>query len=442
MSALTYGGLFEGYGGLTEAVRRVLGGDLSWYSEVEPAANRVLEHHHPGVPNLGDVTAVDWSAVPRVNVLTGGFPCQDVSSAGLRSGLKEGTRSGLWSHMAKGIDVLRPDLVVIENVRGILSTAAAGVLEPCPWCVGDDESVPLRALGCVLGDLADVGYDAQWCGLRASDVGAAHPRFRVVVVAWPAADPDSIGSLRPWSARDGWCGSPHHDLAPADPDGAGPQGRGLGGPAGPPAQRDDPSTPANSAGDGRQARRPESTGFVGGPDAALGDNESIRDTNSFHRQGRGPAGFEGQARSTADGYTAGVGERDQSVSGAAEGQQVGAVSRAVGGDRTGNLAEGVRELGGVAGELAWGVYEPAVRRWERVLGRPAPSPTVTGKRGGQQLSPLFVEWLMGLPAGHVTAVPGITRSEALKLLGNGVVPQQIEAAVRFLLPAIRSEVAA
>jgi DNA (cytosine-5)-methyltransferase 1 len=83
--------------------------------------------------------------------------------------------------------------------------------------------------------------------------------------------------------------------------------------------------------------------------------------------------------------------------------------------------------------VAWGPYEPAVRRWELILGRPAPDPTQTGKRGGQQLSPLFVEWMQGLPEGWVTAVPGLSRNEQLKLLGNGVVPAQAAAALEWLL---------
>lgn len=99
--------------------------------------------------------------------------------------------------------------------------------------------------------------------------------------------------------------------------------------------------------------------------------------------------------------------------------------------------------GDVAGRvLDWGTYGPAVRRWELILGRSAPVPTSTGQRGGQQLAPAFVEWLMGLPAGHVTGVPGVSRAEQLKLLGNGVVPQQAELALRHLLAVPALEVAA
>jgi DNA (cytosine-5)-methyltransferase 1 len=90
--------------------------------------------------------------------------------------------------------------------------------------------------------------------------------------------------------------------------------------------------------------------------------------------------------------------------------------------------------------VAWGDYEPAVRHWGLTLGRPAPAPTQTGRRGGQQLSPRFVEWLMGLPAGWVTAVPDLSRNDQLKLLGNGVVPAQAAAALEWLL-AIPTEAA-
>jgi DNA (cytosine-5)-methyltransferase 1 len=182
------GALFAGYGGLELGVQSVLGGELAWYSEIDKGAQKILEHHHPDVPNHGDITDVDWTQVEPVDVLTGGFPCQDVSHAGRRAGLRPGTRSGLWSHMAYAIDQLRPRLVVAENVRGLLSAEAHSDMEPCPWCMGDDGPSALRALGAVLGDLADLGYDARWHGLRAADIGAPHGRFRVFVVAYPRSE--------------------------------------------------------------------------------------------------------------------------------------------------------------------------------------------------------------------------------------------------------------
>ncbi len=84
-------------------------------------------------------------------------------------------------------------------------------------------------------------------------------------------------------------------------------------------------------------------------------------------------------------------------------------------------------------DVQWGQYEPAIRRWESVLGRCAPAPTELGRTGNSRLSPRFVEWMQGLPSGHVTEVPGLSRNEQLKALGNGVVPLQCAAALRMLL---------
>lgn len=133
---MRYGSLFSGYAGLDMGVQAVLGGETAWFCEVEKAPTAILAHHWPDVPNLGDITTVDWSGVEPVDVLTGGFPCQDVSHAGKRRGLKPGTRSGLWAHMAYAIDKLRPALVVAENVRGLLSAEAGGDLEPLPVVCG------------------------------------------------------------------------------------------------------------------------------------------------------------------------------------------------------------------------------------------------------------------------------------------------------------------
>jgi hypothetical protein len=98
----------------------------------EPVA-RVFSHHWPDAPNLGDITTIDWSQVEPVDILIGGFPCQDVSTVGKRAGLAPGTRSGLWAHMAAAIDALQPEWVVIENVRGLLSSPATR-----PAAEGDD----------------------------------------------------------------------------------------------------------------------------------------------------------------------------------------------------------------------------------------------------------------------------------------------------------------
>lgn len=179
------GSLFSGYGGLDLAVSKVFDAEVAWHCEWEDAPSKILEANFPGVPNYRDVSQVDWASVEPVDILTGGFPCQDVSLAGRRAGLGEGTRSGLWSEFAKAIEVIRPRWVVIENVRGLLSAKAGSDLEQCAWCMGEtgNGEPPLRALGAVLGDLADLRYDARWHGVRASEAGAPHQRFRVFVLA-------------------------------------------------------------------------------------------------------------------------------------------------------------------------------------------------------------------------------------------------------------------
>ena len=165
--------------------------------EFDKHPSAILARHWPNVPNYGDITAVDWAAVEPVDILTGGFPCQDLSVAGKRAGLRPGTRSGLWAHMAYAIDQLRPALVVAENVIGLLSADAHSDLERGCWCVGDTRESHLRALGAVLGDLADLGYDAKWTSVRASDAGAPHGRFRVFVVAYPHCEcGDGCGPCR------------------------------------------------------------------------------------------------------------------------------------------------------------------------------------------------------------------------------------------------------
>lgn len=180
------GSLFSGYGGLDLAVSEVTGAEVVWHCEWDEAPSKILERNFPGVPNFKDVSKVDWSQVEPVDILTGGFPCQDLSLAGKRAGLKEGTRSGLWSEFHKAIEVIKPRMVVIENVRGLLSATAHSDVEQCPWCLGEESGEPvLRALGAVLGDLADIGYDARWTGVRAADAGAPHNRFRVFIVAYP-----------------------------------------------------------------------------------------------------------------------------------------------------------------------------------------------------------------------------------------------------------------
>jgi DNA (cytosine-5)-methyltransferase 1 len=169
------------------AVAEVLNAEVAWHCEWDDAPSKILEKHFPGVPNYRDVSKVDFSQVEQVDILTGGFPCQDLSLAGKRAGLQDGTRSGLWSEFARAIEQIRPKLVVIENVRGLLSASANNGMEYSEEDLATlNGRAPIRAMGAVVGDLADLGYDCKWTGVRASDAGAPHNRFRIFIVAYPS----------------------------------------------------------------------------------------------------------------------------------------------------------------------------------------------------------------------------------------------------------------
>src|SRR5690606_7177861 len=116
---LTVGSLFSGIGGIDLGLERA-GMETRWFSEIDPYASRVLAKHWPNVPNHGDITQIDFRAVEAVDVLCGGFPCQDLSLAGKRAGI-DGERSGLWSEYVRAIRDLRPRYVLVENVTALLS---------------------------------------------------------------------------------------------------------------------------------------------------------------------------------------------------------------------------------------------------------------------------------------------------------------------------------
>jgi DNA (cytosine-5)-methyltransferase 1 len=303
------GSLFTGYGGLDMAV----GGDLAWYSEIEPAACKVLSAHHDA-PNLGDIKKIDWTTVAPVDVITGGYPCQPFSHAGLRKG--ENDERHLWPYIREGISVLRPRLVLLENVRGHVTL---GLRE-------------------VLGEIAELGYGARWGVVRASDAGAPHQRARVFIAAY---------------------------------------GESNGG-----DERPDGFDSSHGAGSWLQVA-------TGGSDSTATDTDS-----------------------------GGHGEQQDS-------RRVGSVE----GNTEGEASERQRSRSESASGVDWGQYGYAIARWERVTGRKAPAPTVNN--GRTRLNPAMVEWMMGLPDGWVTG-HDLTPTQELKMLGNGVVPQQARLAIQLL----------
>jgi len=170
MSELTVGSLFSGIGGLDLGLERA-GMRVIWNAEVDPYCCRVLKKHWPDVPNLGDVTAIDWTTVERPDVICGGYPCQPFSYAGARAGADDARH--LWPHMLNAVRVLRPRYAILENVAGHLSLG----------------------FGRVLGDLAEIGFDAEWDCIPAAAVGAPHLRDRVFVVAYPNSESEPVGTV-------------------------------------------------------------------------------------------------------------------------------------------------------------------------------------------------------------------------------------------------------
>lgn len=190
MSKLRVLDLFSGIGGFSLGLERTGGFETVAFCEIEDYPRRVLAKHWPDVPIYDDVRTLTHERLQQdgiaVDVICGGFPCQDISFAGKGAGLA-GERSGLWREFARLIDEIRPRYALVENVAALL----------------------YRGLGDVLGGLAEIGYDAEWHCIPASSVGAPHRRDRIWIVAYPVADagggrcsrPDCRQIQQPWRAE-------------------------------------------------------------------------------------------------------------------------------------------------------------------------------------------------------------------------------------------------
>lgn len=488
--------LCTGYGGLDLAVEAVTGAHTVAVCDNDPGASKVLALRFPHVPNLGDLKTIDWHEWAGVEVMTAGYPCQPFSNAGKRAGTDDPRH--IFPDIARGIRVVGPRLVVLENVRAHL-------------VLGFDT---------VLGALADIGYDARWVCLRASDVGACHRRERLFIVATPAdaerrgwdrwaPEPQRGplgGAATPWRGEDAGEAlnllprkslaievarlfkTPTAQLA-VNGGSQHPAKRKAGGHG--PTLADEVEhllpTPTTRDHKGRNQRddascltgallpTPNTHNHQGGRHVEYLDgdaNEDLRElrdavqSQEIQRATRGPGAIPDAAQlrselrelktSSDEGRAALAGPQVQG--GLLRDVRNDAASsrsprRQESGEQRPNepphslwelspeaaLARGPREATGVESVgHDWGPYEAAIRRHERALGRSAPPPTETGPKGGQRLSARFVEFLMMLPDGWVTEVPGLTRNEQLKALGNGVVPQQAASALTHLL-GIQSE---
>ena len=170
---LTVGSLFSGIGGLDLGLERA-GMEVIWQSEIDPYGCRVLKKHWPEVVNHGNIKEINWGDVVRPDIICGGYPCQPFSTAGKRNGTDDPRH--LWPWVREAISELRPKYAILENVRGHVSLG----------------------LNVVLGEMASIGYDAEWQIVSAASVGAPHRRDRVIIVAYPVrelADTDDSGRV-------------------------------------------------------------------------------------------------------------------------------------------------------------------------------------------------------------------------------------------------------
>lgn len=379
------GSLCSGAGGLDLAVEAVFGAHTAWHCEQDAAASKVLAARWPHVPNHGNLTDTDWAAVEPVDVVCAGWPCQPFSLAGKCKGHED--ERAIWPHIAGAVRVLRPRIIVLENVSAV---------------VGAGE------FGRVANDLAALGYDLRWTCLRASDVGAPHKRERLFIVA--VADGAAV--------RKSTGGSLTEETGAVAGDRLGDH-RGE-----------------RTAENGRRAAADTNSG---GSDAAVSGagpvdillpTPSVADGEGGHLNRSGARSGElllGVARGLHDpqGATAPLLPTPCASDGDPKGGPNNPENRLSQGHHVQLLDLGIRP------DL-WGKYAPAIARWEQ-LTRPAPPPTEPNRNGKPRLNPAFSEWMMGWPAGWATDVEGISRNDKLRIIGNGVAPQQAYAALQFLL---------
>jgi DNA (cytosine-5)-methyltransferase 1 len=362
-----------GYTGLEMAVRQAFGDfEVLSHSDIKPAAIRLLDHHYPDIPNLGDMKALfpadrnePCAELEPADLFIGSWPCQPHSSAGLQLG--EDDPRDLWPNYLRGIEETRPSIFFGENVARIATNGE------------------LRR---VARSLASIGYVGAWRVFGAADVDACHLRKRCFVVAVDPATCTRDELLRHGEVREG--AAVRRTDAPLTllptptqsmTTGAGTSGR-------------DGGLNLQTAVALLPTPRPQTKG--GGSDP---------DRQWLARKALNP-NIGGPNLATALAYEQ---------------------------ERTGQR---------------WGKYAAAIHRHEQALGRGAPDPTKGETRGGNpQLNPAFVEWMMMLPEGHVSATPGLApkpsgdRNAMLSMLGDGVVPAQGAAAFSFLLDHLAKRLA-
>ena len=165
--------LFAGIGGFTIGLERA-GFETVAFCEIDSYAQKVLKKNWPGVPIYDDVRTITAERLASdgigVDVITGGFPCQDISVSGNRAGIQDGTRSGLWSECARLIGELQPRYAIFENVTNLLNGERGAWFKRVLW------------------DISQIGYDAEWHCIPASELGAHHHRDRIWIIAYPSGE--------------------------------------------------------------------------------------------------------------------------------------------------------------------------------------------------------------------------------------------------------------
>lgn len=415
--------LCSGYGGLDRAVAAAFRMPIAAHAEplkvrlrkdgplVENPVTRVLERRFPGVPNIGDITAAGWSPWRGLcRVLCAGFPCQPVSAAGRQ--LAEDDERWLWPSVHRAVLELAPEWVVLENVANIVSIKGSAIWRH------------------IIGQLQAAGYGVAWGVFGACLVGACHHRHRMFLVARRGA----AGALR-WPGKA--CGVPrgHVPPTPVARD-AGTRGEGSpdywaakraeGWTGGAPLGAELALLPTPQAREGDASRRTLPNAALAGVRWASGrrnldDGIALLPTPTAQSYGSNQGGAAGR-----------VGPVRHSLDALAR-LALLPTPRATDGT---NGGPGQR---GSSGDLAmpsavqpehWGRFAAAVARHADLFGTP-PAPTEVGPKGGVRMAAPFPEWMMGLAPGYVTDL--LPHNDALRAIGNGVMPQQGYYAIGELL---------
>jgi DNA (cytosine-5)-methyltransferase 1 len=482
--------LCAGFGGLHLGLQLAgLPVNLAWHAENDADASTVMAAHHPGIPNLGDITTADWAAAEPVDILCAGFPCQGFSLAGKRRGSAD--ERHLWpTGVLPAIAALTPPALFFENVPGLLTIERGEV-----WRT-------------ILNDLDRLGYTVRWTTIGACKVGLCHHRHRVFILATRQVGelPPELGMpISAWSRgrrrnpwpRDGVCagglvwaeptdhchvtgllfptptvrdadrgsgwgdqtGRPLSEVVamlptPTSSDGQG--GSGHGGRDGSQNLRTavtllpTPTTVDAHADTGAGVRR---DGLDGVPN--LRTAIAMLPTPLAHAADRGMP----SPRLAAERMDSGRRMLDDAIAllptptatpygnnqsdspNAAVRLSLNALAPLLPTPRASDGIKGGPNQRGSSGDLAlpsavqperWAQYAEAVWWHELITGMRAPDPTIVGKRGGRRLSPHLTEWMQALPPGWITG-PVPDPNAANKIAGNGVAVPAVAAAARRLL---------